>query len=103
MTDANRFHNMSLAQIADEYGDLKAKIAAIKTILDDVKQELYARVTDVPAIGQRWTVTKSESISSRLDVKALRELLGDGLKPYEKESKTVRLLVKPTMILGETA
>lgn len=103
MTKENRFHNMSLAQIADEYGDLKAKIATLEATLDEIKQELYARVDDVPAIGPRWTVTKSESISNRLDTKALRELLGDGLKPYEKESKTVRLLVKPTMILGETA
>ena len=99
----NPFHNLSTEDLADQFGDVKAQIAALEDREDALKKELAARIDDVPAVGPRWTVTKSESVSRRLDTKALRELLGDGLAPYEKESVSVRMLVKPTMIFGQTA
>ena len=103
MAKPNEFHNISTPDLADQFGDIKQQIAALETREDAIKKELQARMDDTPAIGPRWTVTKSESVSKRLDTKALRELLGDGLAPYEKESVSVRMLVKPTMIFGQAA
>ncbi len=97
------FHNRASSDLADEYGNLKQQIAALEEQADAIKGELKARASDVPFIGHRWTVTISESVSKRLDTKALRNLLGDGLSPYEKESTSIRATVKPTMILGERA
>lgn len=102
-TKENPFHNLSTSELADDFGNIKAQIAALEEREDAIKKELMARIDDTPAISPRWTVTKSESVSKRLDTKALRDLLGDGLAPYEKESRSVRMLVKPTMILGQAA
>lgn len=98
---SNPFHNVSTADLAEEYGNIKATISPLEKRLEVLKEELQARIDDTPAIGPRWTVTKSESVSKRMDVKRLRADLGDALDPYEVESKVVRMLVKPTMILGE--
>ena len=70
----NPFHNLSTEDLADQFGDVKAQIAALEDREDALKKELAARIDDVPAIGPRWTVTKSESVSRRLDTQALREL-----------------------------
>jgi len=87
--------NRTPSIIADEFGELKEEIALLEKKLDELKDEIHAIGEDAIA-GERWTVTRSESTSKRLDTKGLRELLGDALAPYEKESKAVRLLVKPT-------
>jgi predicted phage-related endonuclease len=99
----NRFHNLSLGQLADQFGELKAQMDALEKQADEIKDELKSRVRDVPAIGERYTVTKIESTQKRLDTKGLRELLGDALAPYEKESPVVQLRVKPTEIFREAA
>lgn len=101
-TKPNPFGNRSDADLADEFGDLKAQLDALEKRLDAIKDELKARIDDVPAMGAKWTVTKSESTQKRLDTKALRELLGDDLDPYEKTSTVVRMLVKPTVVLGQS-
>jgi predicted phage-related endonuclease len=103
MKPNNRFHNYSLPQLADEYGDLKARMDALEKEADAIKDELKGRMRDVPAIGERYTVTKVESTQKRLDTKGLRELLGDALAPYEKESTVVQIRVKPTEIFREAA
>lgn len=100
----NQFHNVSTVDLADEFGDIKAQISALEEREKALRETLLARgIDEVPAIGRRWTVKASESMSKRLDTKALRELFGDGLAPYEKESVSIRIIVKPTMILGEAA
>lgn len=103
MKPNKRFRNMSIGQIADAYGDLKAQIDELEAQAGEIKEELRGRIRDVPAIGERYTVTKIESTQKRLDTKGLRELLGDALAPYEKESPVVQLRVKPTEIFREAA
>lgn len=96
-------HNQSTAALADEFGNLKAQIATLEEKADALKAELTARIDDVPAIGARWTVTKSVSTSKRLDTKKLLADLGDALDTYEVASTSTRVLVKPTMIFSEAA
>jgi hypothetical protein len=94
----SNLHNWSLQQLADEYGERKAQIDFLEEALKPVKEELKLRMNGEPATGENWTVTKTESISKRLDTKALREALGDDIvSEYEKETPTVTLRVKPTV------
>lgn len=90
-------HNRPLDWLADQYGKLKAEIDALENALKPIKEELRERMGEEPAIGDLWTVTKTESVTKRLDTKALREVLGDALDEYEKETPTVTLRVKPTV------
>jgi hypothetical protein len=94
----NKFHNMSDAEIADEYGDYKQRGDAIGEHLDALKDELKARYRDEPIIGQKWEVGVSTSKPRvTLDTKKLKEDLGEEIiAGYEKVSPgTVSLRVKP--------
>jgi seryl-tRNA synthetase len=100
-----KFHNLSTEEIADEFGSIKQQIEELEEKEKELGDELKARIDDVPAIGHKWTVKKSIAKGrTTLDTGAIRELLGDEIKRYEKVGEpSTRLLVKPTMILGESA
>jgi predicted phage-related endonuclease len=103
MKPNSKFHNLSLPQLADIYGGIKANIDALESEADKVKDELKSRMRDVPAVGEHYTVTKIESTQTRLDTKKLRADLGDALAPYEKETSVVQIRVKPTEIFRSAA
>lgn len=95
---ANKFHNMSDAELADEYGDYKQRADAIGEHMDNLKDELKARYRDEPIIGERWEITTSVSKPRvTLDTKKLKEDLGENIiAEYEKTGEpTVSLRVKP--------
>jgi hypothetical protein len=100
-----KFHNRSTEDLADEYGSVKQQITALDEHEKELGEELKARIDDVQAIGRKWTVKKSVAKGrTTLDVDAIRKLLGEEIKKYEKVGQpSARLLVKPTMILGESA
>jgi hypothetical protein len=102
---SNKFHNHSIEDLADEFGSVKQQVEALEIREKELANELKARIDDVPAIGRRWTVKKSVAKGRAiLDVDAIRKLLGEEIKKYEKVGQpSARLLVKPTMILGESA
>jgi hypothetical protein len=102
---SNKFHNHSIEDLADEFGSVKQQVEALEISEKELANELKARIDDVPAIGHRWTVKKSVAKGrTTLDVDAIRKLLGEEIKKYEKVGQpSARLLVKPTMILGESA
>ena len=88
-----KFHNLSTEEIADEFGSIKQQIEELEEKEKELGDELKARIDDVIAKGR-----------TTLDTGAIRELLGDEIKRYEKVGEpSTRLLVKPTMILGESA
>lgn len=94
----SNLHNWSIEQLADEYGEHKTLIDYLEESLNRVKGELKSRMNVEAAIGERWTVTKTESVTKRMDTKALREALGDNIiSEYEKETLVVTLRVKPTV------
>jgi predicted phage-related endonuclease len=103
---SNKFHNRSTEDLADEFGNVKQQIEALEAKEKEIGEELKARIDDVPAVGHRWTVNKSVAKGRvTIDTKALKEALGEEIiKEYEKVgAPSARLLVKPTMILGESA
>ncbi len=99
----NPLHNLSGAQIADEYGSLKAQIDAIGERIDALKAELVARGAD-RVEGQTFTLTISKQTSTRLDTTALKAALGaDICAEYEKTSESIVVRVKPTAVFGQQA
>lgn len=96
--------NNYLETVADEYGDVCAKIAELEKRKEEMREELVTFIKDIPVEGLTWTVSKSVSKGRvTLDTKAVREALADTIHQYEKEGAPVtRLIVKPTMRFGET-
>lgn len=102
---SNRFHNYSIEDLADEFGSVKQQIETLEVKEKELADELKARIDDVPAIGHKWTVRKSAAKGrATLDTAAIREALGDQITKYERVgAPSTRLLVKPTIFLGESA
>jgi hypothetical protein len=106
MATQNKLHNQSTADLADEFGNVKAQIEALEAKEKELKEELAHRIDDTPAVGQRWTVTKSD-VKGRETFdkeKFIADFGEDSYKLYVKTGKpSVSLRVKPTMVLGEAA
>lgn len=90
----SKFHNVSLADLADQAGALDTEIKARQEQLDELKDELKRREVNC-ARGTRFMVTVSESTSKRLDTTRLKADLGDALAPYQTETTSTRVLIKP--------
>lgn len=98
----SNFHNVSDAGLADQIGELDARIKALTEQLDPLKDEFKRRGLSAVR-GDAFVVTASTSTSKRLDTKKLRATLGDALDGYELESTSTRLLVKPIPRFADAA
>lgn len=96
-------NNNYLESIVDEYGDIDNQIKVLEARKKVLRDDLVTFVQDVPVVGLRWTVSKSESTQRSLDTKAVRDFLGDKAKEFERANKVEKILVKQTRILGQTA
>jgi hypothetical protein len=86
-TALSPFHNLSLGELVDALGHVKAEAAEIKAREDSLKAELIAR--GVPeADGMLFRATISESTRWTLDVTAIREEMGEAW--CDKRSKVSR-------------
>ena len=99
----NPFHNQSTADLADDYGALKAQADALEERIKAIRGELVARCVE-RVEGRKFTVTVGKSARVTYDDKAIREALGpDIVKQYERVTETVTLRVKPTIVFGQVA
>lgn len=91
---SNPFHNHSTVQLADDYGDVDAKIKSLELKKKDLKAELELR--DARFVqGNRFTLTLSEQSTTRLDTKKLKEALGaDICAEFENTSVSLVARVK---------
>lgn len=93
MTD--KFNNLSDEALADEIGELNAIIKGHEERLDALKDAFKDRARSIVK-GQSWIVSASTSTSKRLDVRKIREVLGDALDDsYFNISETTRITTKP--------
>lgn len=98
-----QFHNRSSEQLADEYGGLKAQIDALTDQADAIKVELIARGDD-RVEGDRFTITVTKQVSTRLDQKRLEEFFDDGeLDRFKKQTESTVVRVKATAVFGQAA
>lgn len=91
----SNFHNHSISQLCDDYGNLKLKVDALKIELENIKAEFIKRDVSI-ATGSQFSLTVATQNSVRLDTKALKEDLGaDICKVYETISTSQVVRVKP--------
>src|ERR1700722_9255940 len=95
--DHSRFHNLSNEALADATGHadlaLKANEAEVKALKDEFKNRGL-----LTAAGEHFTVTRSDQISSRLDVAAVKQFLGDAWRRFETASITTVIRIKATQL-----
>ena len=98
----NQFHNLSHEQLADAIGNgdlaLKVHEAEVKALKDEFKNRGLLTAT-----GEHFTVTRSDQVSSRLDVAAVKAFLGDAWRKFETASITTVIRIKGTQRLAHAA
>ena len=102
LSTTSRFHNLSNEALAYALGDadlaLKAQEAEVKALKDEFKHRGLLTAT-----GEHFTATRSDQISSRLDVGAAKQFLGDAWRKFEATSITTVIRVKTTQRLAHAA
>jgi hypothetical protein len=92
-----RFHNLSNEVLADAIGHadavLKGAEAECKALKDEFKQRGLLTVA-----GEHFTVTRSDQISGRLDVNAVKAFLGKTWKRFEIASITTVIRIKSVQL-----
>lgn len=89
--------DMSVQQLVDRYGALNNKVSALEGEQKLIKEEFGRRGLSNAQRGKKFIVTISESSSTRLDTKAMREdpKLAKLLPAFEKTTTSIRFTVKP--------
>jgi hypothetical protein len=90
-----RFHNLTVEALADEIGRADGVVKAAEAQLMELKSEFKRRGL-LSAAGERFTVTRSDQVSSRLDVRAVKAFLGDAWRKFETANIVTVLRVKAT-------
>jgi hypothetical protein len=98
----NRFHNLSHEALADAIGQADALLKGAEAECKALKDEFKARGL-LTAAGEHFTITRSDQISSRLDVAAVKAFLGDAWRKFESASITTFVRIKTTPRLAHAA
>jgi hypothetical protein len=91
----SKFHNMSNEMLADAIGRADGIVKAAEAELLELKSEFKHRGL-LTAAGERFTVTRSDQVSSRLDVAAVKAFLGDSWRRFETATITTVVRIKTT-------
>jgi hypothetical protein len=93
VSTTSRFHNLSDSALADELGHadalLKGAEAECKALKDEFKRRGFAEVA-----GSEFTVTATEQIAGRLDVKAVKNYLGESYHRFEVATVSTVIRIK---------
>src|SRR3984957_5697379 len=98
----NRFHNLSHEALADEIGHADAVLKGAEAECKALKEEFKSRGL-LTAAGERFTVTRSDQVSSRLDTTAVKTFLGDAWRKFETASITTVIRIKAARQLAAAA
>jgi hypothetical protein len=98
----SRFHNLSNEALADELGHadalLKGAEAECKALKDEFKRRGLVEVA-----GNEFTVTATEQIAGRLDVKAVKEYLGESYRRFEVAAISTVIRIKAVQRFAHAA
>jgi hypothetical protein len=72
----SKFHNLSNEALADANGHADLALKAYEAEVKALKEEFKARGI-LTAAGDRFTVTRSDQVSSRLDTAAVKTFLDE--------------------------
>jgi hypothetical protein len=88
--------------LADAIGNADAVLKGAEAECKALKDEFKSRGL-LTAGGERFTVTRSDQISSRLDVAAVKAFLGDAWRKFETASITTVIRIKAAQQLAAAA
>jgi hypothetical protein len=91
----NRFHNISNEVLADAIGHADAVLKGAEAEAKALKEEFKRRGL-VTAAGEHFTITRSDQVSSRLDVIAVKQFLGAAWRKFETANITTVIRIKAT-------
>jgi hypothetical protein len=98
----SRFHNLSNEMLADALGQadaaLKGAEAEAKALKDEFKRRGLLEVA-----GDNFTVTATEQIAGRLDVKAVKDYLGESYRRFEIATISTVIRIKAVTRLAVAA
>jgi hypothetical protein len=89
----SRFHNLFNEALADAIGTTDALLKGVEAEIAALKATFKERGI-LTASGERFTVTRSDQVSSRLDVAAVKQFLGDAWRRFETASITTVIRIK---------
>jgi len=98
----SRFHNLSDEMLADAIGQADAVLKGAEAECKALKEEFKARGL-LTVAGDHFTVTRSDQISGRLDVNAVKAFLGETWKRFETASITTVIRIKSVQRLASAA
>ena len=98
----SKFHNLSNEALADAIGHADAVLKGTEAECKALKDEFKSRGL-LTAAGDRFAVTRSDQVSSRLDTAAVKAFLGDAWRKFETASITTVIRVKASQRLAEAA
>ena len=102
LSTTSRFHNLSNEALADALGDADLALKAHETECKALKDEFKARGL-LTATGEHFTITRSDQVSSRLDVAAVKQFLGDAWRKFETANITTVIRINATQRLAHAA
>jgi hypothetical protein len=98
----SKFHNLSNEALADAIGNADLALKAHEAECKALKEEFKARGI-LTAAGERFSVTRSDQISSRLDTAAVKAFLGDACRKFETANITTVIRIKPALRVATAA
>lgn len=98
----SRFHNLSNEALADALGAADAVLKGAEAECKGLKDEFKRRgLTEVA--GEQFTVTAAEQIAGRLDVKAVKEYLGESWHRFEVAAVTTVVRIRAVQRFAQAA
>ena len=97
-----RFHNLSNEALADLLGQADAVLKGAEAECKALKDEFKARGL-LEVAGSHFTVTATEQIAGRLDVKAVKEYLGESYRRFENVLISTVIRIKAVERLAAAA
>jgi hypothetical protein len=98
----SKFHNLSNEALADAIGQADALLKGVEAECKALKEEFKSRGL-FTAAGERFTVSRSDQVSSRLDVGSVKQFLGDAWRKFETASITTVIRIKAVQQLAAAA
>ena len=97
-----RFDNLSAAMLADRLGEADAVLKGAEAECKAIKDEIKRRGV-IELIGERFTVTATEQIAGRLDVKAVKDYLGESWHRFEVATISTVIRIKAAQRMAHAA
>jgi hypothetical protein len=98
----SRFHNLSNEALADALGNADAVLKGAEAESKALKDE-FKRRSLIEVAGDNFTVTATEQIAGRLDVKAVKEYLGESYRRFEVAAISTVIRIKAVQRFASAA